>query len=130
MRATAATLALAFALMGVAPTLAFCQAMCLPAGAQAAHQAAATAGHHHPSQATGSHATDSVLKDNAACKTLAQVALLSRPKAVASEHPVDAVAAADIAHRGHEVPAISSSLLNHDRHGPPVTAPPSVPLRV
>ncbi|MGH9603484.1 MAG: hypothetical protein ACRD24_13980 [Terriglobales bacterium] len=130
-RATAATLALAMALMGAAPTVAFCQAMCLPAQAQTAHPAASAPAHHHQSHASQSRQPVSVLMGSLACKTLVQVALLRRQDAMAADRQVETAAAVDTVIPSLDWPANRNSASRFpDRHGPPLTAPPLVPLRV
>ncbi|MGH9577113.1 MAG: hypothetical protein ACRD3R_06720 [Terriglobales bacterium] len=131
MRATAATLTLAMALVGTAPTLAFCQVMCFPAKAQATHHSAPAVAHHHPSDASQTHRQVAALKDSSACKSLAQVALLRTQNALGGGRQLATTAATEVVNPSQEAPASPRLAARFpDRQGPPVTASPVVPLRV
>jgi hypothetical protein len=131
MRAMTATLTLAMALMSAAPSFAFCQTMCLPVETQVAHHGAPPAAHHHQSHAAQSHTPDMVLQDNAACKSVIQVALLRQNESRTIDRQVETAAPSDGQDRSFAIsPASASDLHFPDRHGPPALSPPLVPLRV
>jgi hypothetical protein len=127
MRAAAATLALAVAFMGAAPTLAFCQAMCLPATTPAHHQVAPA--HHHSSHASTPR-SDLLLKDNAGCKSEVQAALLRRQDSRAVERWVGTVAAASLQLPFFLMSAMTQDSVVSDETGPPDSSPLRTPLRV
>ena len=131
MRATAATLTLALALMGIAPNRAICQTLCASAEARTGHHAARVTTHHHPSHTARTHDPTSLLRDNSGCKSLVQVSLLRRQVAQGVKRPVATAIAAQGMNPELEVPvSLRDAFRYPDRHGPQVTATSVVPLRV
>jgi hypothetical protein len=127
LRTCAATLALAVAFMSAAPTLAFCQATCLPAAAPAHHQAASA--HHHLSHAAV-HSSDFLLKDNAACKSEVQAALRRKQDSRTVERHAGKVAIVKVQVLSSRISTSHSGSSVLDQHGPPAFSPPLVRLRV
>ncbi len=110
-------------------SVAFCEAICVPAQTPA-HHAAQVAVHAHAHAAQPS-APASAVENGSGCKTLAQVSLLRRRSTLSAQgQSASAPAPDDFSHFCEAALDFARASRLEDRHGPPVALSPVVPLRV